>query len=152
MTHSASITMDSCLPSLAVSGLLIAVAAGAYGCATGTSTVAASAYRKAAVYGTSKAYVRTAPEDAFKDGVRVLGELADTEITALDEKSTRCAAVHGDRVLTFRVFESGDGMSRLSLLVGGGDDSVANQELADRLMREICRRLDVACESSNGAP
>jgi hypothetical protein len=136
---------------VAGAGLVAAVTVGCFGCATGTSTVAASAYRKASVYGTSKAYVEMAPEDAFDPGVAILSQLEDAEITALDEGFTRCTATFGDRVLTFRVFESGEGRSRLSLLVGGGDDPDSNQELADRLMREICRQLGVQCESGGGA-
>jgi hypothetical protein len=131
---------------VAGAGLVAALTVGSFGCAAGTSTVAASAYRKAAVYGTSKAYVQMAPEDAFKPGMAILAELEDTKITALDEDSTRCTAAHGDRMLTFRVFVSGDGRSRLSLLVGGGDDAVANQELADQLMKKICEQLDATCE------
>jgi hypothetical protein len=141
-----------CLALAPYVALVVAVAIGACGCATGTSTIAASAYRKASVYGTSKSYVQMAPEDAFKPGVAILAELEDTEITALDKDSTRCTAAHRDRVLTFRVFESGDGRSRLSLLVGGGDDADANQELADRLMHEICGRLRVACEFRSDSP
>ena len=128
------------------SALVVAIAVGACGCAAGTSTVAASAYRKAAAYGTSKSYVQMAPEDAFDPGVAILSQLEGAEITALDENFTRCTATFGDRVLTFRVFESGEGRSRLSLLVGGGDDAVANQELADQLMKKICKHLEAACE------
>jgi len=126
--------------------LLIAVAIGAAGCATGASVIAASAYRKASVYGTSTAYAQIAPEDAFSPGLAVLAEQDDVQITAVDEGSTRCTAASGDLVLTFRVFPSGDDRSRLSLLVGGGDDADANQELADRLMQQICGRLDASCE------
>lgn len=108
--------------------------------------VAASAYRKASVYGTATAYVRLAPGDAFERAVEILAELEDIEITARDEVSTRCTAVAGNRALTFRVFESDVGRSRLSLLVGGGDDPVANEEMANRLMQEICGHLDAACE------
>jgi hypothetical protein len=141
-----------CLGIATCGALIVAAAIGAGGCSTGTSLVAASAYRKASVYGTSKAYVEMAPEDAFQPGVAILAELEDTEITALDEDSTRCTAAHGDRVLTFRVFESREGLSRLSLLVGGGDDANANQELADRLMQEICGRLGTECETGSGSP
>ncbi len=126
--------------------LILAAAIGACGCATGTSMVAASAYRKASVYGTATAYVRLAPEDAFESSVKTLSELGDIEITALDEASTRCTAVAGDRALTFRVFQSDAGRSRLSLLVGGGDDPVANQKLANQLMQQMCGHLDAACE------
>jgi hypothetical protein len=136
---------------LAGGGLVAAATLGSFGCAAGTSTVAASAYRKAAVYGTSKAYVQMVPEDAFDLGVATLSQLEDAEITALDEDFARCTATFGDRVLTFRVFESGEGRSRLSLLVGGGDDPDSNQELANRLMGEICRQLGVQCESGGGA-
>jgi hypothetical protein len=133
-------------PILTCGVLMVAMTIAAGGCATGSSLVAASAYRKASVYGTSKAYVRMAPGAAFKPGLAVLAGLDGFEITALDEDTTRCTALQGDRVLTFRVFESGDEGARLSLLVGGGDDPVANQELADRLMAQICGRLDAACE------
>lgn len=131
---------------VAGAGLVAALTVGSFGCAAGTSTVAASAYRKAAVYGTSKAYVQMVPEDAFDPGVAILSQLEDAEITALDEDFARCTATFGDRVLTFRVFESGDGRSRLSLLVGGGADADANQELADQLMKKICEHLEAACE------
>jgi hypothetical protein len=124
----------------------VLVAVVSFGCSAGTSSVAASAYRKAAAYGSSKAYVQMVPEDAFDPGVAMLSQLEDAEITALDEDFTRCTATFGDRALTFRVFESGEGRSRLSLLVGGGDDAVANQELADQLMKKICKHLEAACE------
>lgn len=130
---------------------VFAAVIGACGCVTGTSMVAASAYHKASVYGTSKAYVRLPPEDAFKRGVNILAGLEGTEITATDENSTRCTAERGDQVLTFRVFESDNGRVRLSLLVGGGHDADANQDLADRLMREICQRLGTVCESGSGS-
>ena len=127
--------------------LVVAVAVeGTVGCAAGSSLVAASAYRKASVYGTSKAYVQMPSAEAFKSGAAVLAELENVEITAMDEDSTRCAATQGDRVATFRVFEAAEGRSRLSLLVGGGEDADANQELADQLMRNICERLDTGCE------
>jgi hypothetical protein len=76
----------------------------------------------------------------------MLLERGDIQITDLEEADNRCQAVAGDQKLTFRVIESTEERSRLSLLVGGGDDPVANQELADRLMRQICGGLGVACD------
>jgi hypothetical protein len=128
------------------SALVVEVAIASCGCVTGSSLVAASAYRKASVYGTSTAYVRMEPKDAFTSGVAVLAAIEDVEVTAMDEDSTRCAAAHGDLVATFRVFEAGEGRSRLSLLVGGGYDADANQELADRLIQRICGRFPEGCE------
>ena len=125
---------------------VVAVAIAAGGCAAGTSMVASSAYRKASVYGTATAYVRLAPNDAFEPAMQALAEMQDIEITALDQASTRCSADAGDREVTFRVFESEVGRSRLSVLVGGGDDPVANQQLANRLMQQICGHFDVTCE------
>lgn len=126
--------------------LVVAVAVGATGCAAASSLVATSAYQKASVYGTSKAYVHMAPGEAFEPAVAVLAELEGVEITAIDEASHRCTADQGDLVATFRVFEAGEGRSRLSLLVGGGDDAAANQELADRLIQRICGGFPEGCE------
>jgi hypothetical protein len=125
--------------------VVVAVAVGTIGCAAASSLVATSAYHKASVYGTSKAYVHMVPGEAFEPGVAVLAELEGVEITAIDETSHRCTAAQGNRVVTFRVFESGGGHSRLSILVGGGDDPDANQRLADSLIRSICRHLGVEC-------
>ena len=130
----------------AVSALVAVVAIVAHGCATGTSTVAASTHGKASVYRSATAYVELAPDRAFNPAVKMLLERGDIEITDLKEANNRCKAVAGDRKLTFRVIESGIGRSRLSVLVGGGDNPDANQELADRLMQQICGRLGVACD------
>jgi hypothetical protein len=126
--------------------IVAAVTMATTGCLTATSMVASSAYRKASVYGTSNAYVPVVPEVAFERGVAALAGLEDVEITAVDEVTTRCTADQGDRVLTFRVFESTSGRSRLSLLVGGGDDADTNQRLADELMEKICGRFSGGCE------
>jgi hypothetical protein len=136
----------------AVGTLVAAIAIGLCGCATGTSAVAASTHGKASVYRSATAYVELAPDKAFNPAVKMLLERGDIEITDLKEANNRCKAVAGDRTLTFRVIESGTGRSRLSVLVGGGDNPDANQELADRLMQQICGRLEVACESGTGAP
>ena len=133
-------------------GALVAAIAATYGCATGTSAVAASTHGRASVYRSATAYVQLAPDKAFNPAVKMLLERGDIEITDLKEADNRCKAIAGERGLTFRVIESGDGRSRLSMLVGGGDDPDANQELADRLMHQICGRLGVACESGTGAP
>jgi hypothetical protein len=136
----------SLLFSLAVGALLASIALWASACATGTSAVAASTHGKASVYRSATAYIRLTPDRAFKPAVEMLLERGDIEITDLKEANNRCKAVAGDRKLTFRVIESTEERSRLSLLVGGGDDPVANQELADRLMQQICGRLGVACD------
>ena len=132
--------------------LVVAIAFGACGCATGTSAVAAPTHRKASLYRSASAHVQLAPDDAFVPAAALLLEREDIEITDLNEAQHRCKAVAGDRKLTFRVIESGAGGSRLSMLVGGGHDPEANQELADRLIQEICGRLGVACESGTGLP
>jgi len=121
-------------------------------CATGTSAAAASTYGRTSVYRSATAYVELAPDQTFNSAVRMLLERGDIEITDLKEANNRFKAVAGDRKLTVRVIESGTGRSRLSVLVGGGDDPNRNQELADRLMQQICGRLEVACESGTGAP
>jgi len=136
----------------AVVALVAAIAIATCGCATGTSAVAASTHGRASVYRSATAYVQLAPDKAFNPAVKMLLERGDIEITDLKEADNRCKAIAGERGLTFRVIESGDGRSRLSMLVGGGDDPDANQELADRLMHQICGRLGVACESGTGAP
>jgi hypothetical protein len=136
----------------AAGALVTAIAIGACGCATGTSTVAASTHGRASVYRSATAYVQLEPDKAFNPAVKMLLERGDIEITDLKETNNRCKAVAGDRKLTFRVIESANGRSRLSMLVGGGDDPDANQELADRMMQQICARLAVACESGTGAP
>ena len=122
------------------------VAIVACGCATGTSAAAASTHGRASVYRSATAYVRLAPDQAFNPAVNVLLERGDVEITDLKEANNRCKAVEGDHKLTFRVIESGDGRSRLSMLVGGGDNPDANQELADDVNRKICAHLPVPCE------
>ena len=130
--------------------LVVAIAFGACGCATGTSAVAASTHRKASLHRSASAHVQLAPDDAFVPAAELLLEREDIEITDLNQARNQCKAVAGDRKLTFRVIESGAGGSRLSMLVGGGHDPEANQELADELVKEICGRLGVACESGTG--
>jgi len=132
--------------------LVAAIAFGACGCATGTSAVAASTHRKASLHRSASAHVQLAPDDAFVPAAELLLEREDIEITDLNQARNQCKAVAGDRKLTFRVIESGAGGSRLSMLVGGGHDPEANQELADELVKEICGRLGVACESGTGLP
>ena len=136
----------------AVGSLVATIVIVNYGCATGSSAVAASTHGRASVYRSDTAYVQLAPAQAFNSAVKMLLERDDIEITDLKEADNRCKAVIGDHKLTFRVIESGGGRSRLSMLVGGGDDPDANQELADMLMHQICGRLGVACESGTGAP
>ena len=134
----------------AVGVLVAAMVIGICGCATGTSAVAASTHGRASVYRSATAYVQLAPEQAFDPAVKILLERGDIEITDLKEANNRCSAVEGDHRLTFRVIESGGGRSRLSMLVGGGDDPDANQELADTLIQAICGRLPAACELGVG--
>jgi hypothetical protein len=126
--------------------MIAIVAIVTYGCATGTSAVAASTHGSASVYRSATAYVQLAPDQAFNPAVKLLLERGDIEITDLKEANNRCSAVEGDHRLTFRVIESVGGRSRLSMLVGGGDDREANQELADELIRRICARLPTPCE------
>ena len=125
---------------------------GICGCATGTSAIAASTHGKASVYRSATAYVQLAPEQAFNPVAKMLLEWGDIEITDLDEAAFSCKAVAGDRRLTFRVIESSGGRSRLSMLVGGGDDPEANQELAEELLQRICASLSVKCEFGTDAP
>jgi len=134
------------LKTSAVAAVVTAIAIGACGCATGTSAVAASTHGRASVYRSATAYVELAPGEAFKPAVKMLLERGDIEITDLNEANNRCKAVVGDRTLTFRVIESGEGRSRMSILIGRGDGTEANQQLADALMQQICGRLEVACE------
>lgn len=126
--------------------LAAALALGVSGCATGTSAVAASAHGGASLYRSATAYAQLAPNEAFNPAVEMLQERDDIEITDLAESDNRCKAVAGDRKLTFRVIESANGRSRLSILVGGGDDPEANQELAESLMHDICARIGPVCE------
>jgi hypothetical protein len=137
---------------VACGALVLAMTAGSLGCATGGSAAAASTYGKASVYRSATAYVQLAPEQAFNPAVKMLLERGDIEITDLKEANNRCKAVTDDFKLTFRVIESGPGRSRLSMLVGGGNDPGANQELAERLMRAICGRLTVDCNPEPEAP
>jgi len=125
--------------------LVGAVASIACGCATGTAVQAASTYGKASIYRSASAHVQLAPADAFEPAVEILKEREDIEITDVREADNRCEAVAGDRELTLRVIESGAGRSRLSMLVGGGDDPDANEKLADELISEICGGLGVPC-------
>jgi hypothetical protein len=132
--------------------LLVISALWASACATSMSTAAASTYGSASIYRSATAYVQLVPEEAFDPAVEMLLERGDIEITELEESDNRCKAVSGDRKLTFRVIESGTRRSRLSLLVGGGHNPDANQELADTLIEQICGRLTIACEPGPGAP
>ena len=131
-------------------GLAAAMSGGSFGCAAGATSAAASTYGSAALYRSATAYVHLAPDKAFNPAVEMLLERGDIEITDLKETNNRCKAVAGDRNLTFRVIESVPGRSRLSILVGGGNDPDANQSLADSLMRTICSRLSEACEFEPG--
>lgn len=130
----------------ALGALLVATALVACGCATGTSAVAGMTYQKSSVYRSATAHVALAPEDAFNPAVKLLLERGDIDVTKLKESESRCSAVAGKHKLTLRVVEAGPGRSRLSMLVGGGHDPEANQELADELVRRICSRLSVQCE------
>ena len=138
--------------------LTVTLAAGALGvvvmwssaCATGASAVTASTYARASVYRSATAHVLLPPEQAFKPVVEMLLARGDIKITELDEADTRCSAVSGDHKLTLRVIESGDGRSRISILVGGGDDPNENQDLADDLIWRICARLGTACDIGTG--
>lgn len=138
--------------SLAIGALLASLALWSTACASRTSALAASTHGRTSVYRSATAYVQLAPDKAFNPAVKMLLERGDIEITDLKEVNNRCKAVAGDRTLTFRVIESTNGRSRLSILVGGGNDPEANQELADKLMGQFCGRLEVACESGTGAP
>ena len=108
--------------------------------------MAASAYGKGSVYRSASATVQLAPDRVFNPGVKMLLERGDIEITDLKEHDNRCRAIAGDRKLTFKVVDAGAGRSRLSMVVGGGHDAEANQELAKVLVTAICSRLSVACE------
>lgn len=90
--------------------------------------------------------MQLAPDQAFNPAVKILLERGDIEITDLKEHDNRCRAVAGDRKLTFKVVDTGTGRSRLSMVVGGGNDPEANQDFADNLMHAICGRLPVSCE------
>lgn len=103
-------------------------------------------YQKGSVYRSATAYVALAPEEVFNPAVKLLLERGDIDITKLKESESRCSAVVGNHKLTLRVVEAGPGRSRLSMLVGGGHDPEANQEMADELVRRICSRLSVQCE------
>ena len=130
----------------AVMGVFLA---GASACALGASMGAASTHGGATLYRSATAFVQLAPDRAFNPAVKVLLERSDIEITDLKEANSRCKAVVGDRTLTFRVIESGEGRSRMSILIGRGDGTEANQQLADALMQQICGRLEVACEHAS---
>jgi hypothetical protein len=147
MKRLSSLESGSPDPALAACcAVVVAILLSASGCATGTSAAVASTYGKASVYRSATAYVDLAPGDAFKPAVELLLGRKDIKITDLVEANTRCTAIMGDRSLTFRVVESGPDRCRLSILVGGGDNPEANQELADQLMQNICRHLGAACE------
>ena len=128
----------------------IVLGIGAWGCATGVSTMAASTHGTSSLYGSSSAIARLAPEDVFESAVKLLLERDDIEITSLEEADNRCTAIAGSRKTTLRVVDVDGERSRLSLLVGGGDDPAANQELAEGLMHDICARLGAACELGAG--
>lgn len=131
--------------------LCIAIAIGISGCATGTSTMAASTHAKSSLYRSASATVRLTPEHTFEPAVKLLLERDDIEITDLEEANNSCKAIAGSRKLTLRVIKVDDERSRLSLLVGSGDDPEANQELAEILIQDICARLEAACERGAGA-
>ena len=133
-------------------GLIVAVTVSGVGCTVGASATAASTYGKGSVYRSASATVQLAPDQAFNPAVRVLLERGDIEITDLKEHDNRCRAVAGDRRLTFKVVDTGTGRARLSMVVGGGNDPEANQDLAEGLVRAICSRLPVACENGPPAP
>jgi hypothetical protein len=118
---------------------------------TGTSTLAASTHRKASVYRSATGYVRLPADQVFNAVVKMLLERGDIELTDLKEAENRFRAVAAGRKLSFRVIESTNEKSRLSLLVGGGDDPETNQEIAERLMQQICGRLEVPCEAEPGS-
>lgn len=136
----------------AVGALYAVIAIGTCGCATRTSAVAASTYGRATVYRSANAYVQLAPDQAFKPVVEMLLARSDIKITELEEADNRCSAVSGDHKLTLRVIESGDGRSRISILVGGGNDPNENQDLADDLIWRICARLGTVCDFGTAAP
>jgi hypothetical protein len=108
--------------------------------------MAASTHGTSSLYRSSSATVRLAPEDVFEPAVKLLLDRDDIEITSLEEAGNRCKAISGDSKLTLRVVDVDGERSRLSLLVGAGDDPAANQDLAESLMHDICARLAAACE------
>ena len=108
--------------------------------------MAASTHGRASVYRSETAYVELAPDQAFNPAVKMLLERGDIEITDLKEAENRCRAVSGHHTITLRVIESGDGRSRISILVGGGDDPDASRDLADDLIWRICARLGTKCD------
>ena len=118
----------------------------ATGCATRTSTMAASTHAAASTYRSATAYVELSPEDAFETATRTLLDRDDLEVTALDEVGRRCTASMGAHTVTTRVIESTPVRSRLTVTVGGGDDTVSNESLATALLRDVCKRLPVPCE------
>lgn len=130
----------------ALVALLGLVTIGAGGCAMGTSAVGASTYQKSSVYRSASATVDLGPEDAFGAAVKLLLEREDIEITELEEGANRCSARVGDHTLTLRVTAVGPGRTRLSMLVGGGRDAEANQNLADEIVDEACARLGNICD------
>lgn len=136
---------------LAGGALLATMALWISACMTGTSTLAASTHRKASVYRSATGYVRLPADQVFNAVVRMLLERGDIELTDLKEAENRFRAVAAGRKLSFRVIESTNEKSRLSLLVGGGDDPETNQEIAERLMQQICGRLEVPCEAEPGS-
>lgn len=108
--------------------------------------MAASTHGRASVYRSATAYVELAPDQAFNPAVKMLLERGDVEITDLKEAENRCRAVSGHHTITLRVIESAEGRSRISILVGGGDDPEGSQVLADDLIWRICARLGTKCE------
>jgi len=132
--------------------VLVSVALWSSACATGTSAVAASTYGRTSVYRSATASVRLTPDRAFDSAVKTLLERGDIQITELKEADRRCRAVSGDRKLTFKVVDVGSGRSRMSMVVGGGRDPDANQDLADGLIGAVCGHFPVACEKGPPAP
>ena len=116
-----------CLPIVLVHTMVVAVVViiGS-GCATSTSTVAASTYRQFSLYRSASAAVRQPPDHSFELAAAFLLERGDIEITHLNEAHRQCTAVAGDRTLTFRVIDAGSGRSRLSMLVGGVEDDAVD--------------------------
>jgi hypothetical protein len=137
---------------LAICAILVAATCSVLGCASGAAVAGGSTQRTASDYGSASAYIRLAPNQAFNHGVELMLERGDIEITDIKEADNRCKAVTGSQKLTLRVIEAGPGRSRLSMLVGGGNDRDANQELAGSLIRAICNSLSVSCEFAPGTP
>lgn len=133
------------------SGLVVAIMMSGFGCSVGASNMAASTYGKGSVYRSASAFVELAADQTFNPAVKMLLERGDIEITDLKEADNRCRAVAGEHKLTFKVVDAGPGRSRLSMVVGGGNDPDANQELANVLMTAICGRLPVACEGQTSS-